>query len=237
MAGAGHEGGAGGRTDGRGGALGDGRVATDVRHQHGHVQLLGLADGDPFASQLVGEAAGKEPAQRLALLLTVDDRLVEDLGDAGQIGNISGAYVIGALLLLAVAPFFWFMGASFMSHVSSLAGDPVDPLTADATYSTYNFGAHVGHVFKTTDGGASWSRLDHSLPDMPVHSIVVHPTQPDTLYIGTELGVFVTTDGGANWMRENTGFANVITEHLVISNGRLFAFTHGRSAWSVTLAQ
>ena len=70
---------------------------------------------------------------------------------------------------------------------------------------------------------------------MPVHSVVVHPTQPDTLYIGTDLGVFVTTDGGASWMRENTGFANVITEHLEINNGRLFAFTHGRSAWSVRL--
>ena len=38
-------------------------------------------------------------------------------------------------------------------------------------------------------------------------------------------------------MRENTGFANVVTEHLEINNGRLFAFTHGRSAWSVPLLQ
>jgi photosystem II stability/assembly factor-like uncharacterized protein len=122
-------------------------------------------------------------------------------------------------------------------YVSSLAVDPVDPLIAYATYSTYNFDTNVGHVFKTVDGGAVWTRVDHSLPDMPVHSIVVHPTQPDTLYIGTELGVFVTIDGGATWMRENTGFANVITEHLELSNERLFAFTHGRSAWSVSLAQ
>jgi hypothetical protein len=34
---------------------------------------------------------------------------------------------------------------------------------------------------------------------------------------------------------ENVGFANVITEHLQIQNGRLYAFTHGRSAWSVDL--
>jgi hypothetical protein len=49
--------------------------------------------------------------------------------------------------------------------------------------------------------------------------------------------VFVTIDGGASWMRENTGFANVIVEHLELNNGRLYAFTHGRSAWSVALAQ
>ena len=124
-------------------------------------------------------------------------------------------------------------------YVSSLAVDPTDPLTAYATYSTFNFvaaaGPQVGHVFKTTNGGATWTRIDPTLPDMPVHSIVVHPAQPNTLYIGTDLGVFVTTDGGANWMRENTGFANVITEHLQIQNGRLYAFTHGRSTWSVAL--
>ncbi len=92
-------------------------------------------------------------------------------------------------------------------------------------------------MFKTVDGGSNWLRIDLTLPDMPVHSVVVHPAHPDTLYIGTELGVFVTTDGGASWMRENTGFANVIVEHLQITAGRLFAFTHGRSAFSVVLAQ
>jgi photosystem II stability/assembly factor-like uncharacterized protein len=129
----------------------------------------------------------------------------------------------------------WQVRQPRQGYVSSIAVDPVDPLTAYATYSTYNFGPHIGHVFKTADGGATWSRIDAGLPDMPVHSVVVHPSQPDTLYIGTDLGVFVTTDGGGTWMRENTGFANVVTEHLEINNGRLFAFTHGRSAWSVPL--
>ena len=122
-------------------------------------------------------------------------------------------------------------------YVSSIGVDPVNPLVAYATYSTYNFGTQAGHVFRTADGGATWTRIDQTLPDMPVHSVVVHPTQPDTLYVGTDLGVFVTLDGGASWMRENTGFANVIVEHLELSNGRLYAFTHGRSAWSVELSQ
>ena len=85
--------------------------------------------------------------------------------------------------------------------------------------------------------GATWSRIDLTLPDMPVHSVVVHPSQPNTLYIGTDLGVFVTTDGGGQWLRENAGFANVITEHLEISGNRLYAFTHGRSLFSVPLEE
>jgi photosystem II stability/assembly factor-like uncharacterized protein len=133
------------------------------------------------------------------------------------------------------APVTWPSAQPRQGYVSSVAVDPANPLVAYATYSTFNFGIHLGHVFKTTDGGATWTRIDLTLPDMPVHSVVVHPTRPDTLYIGTDLGVFVTTNGGGSWMRENTGFANVITEHLEINNGRLFAFTHGRSAWSVPL--
>jgi photosystem II stability/assembly factor-like uncharacterized protein len=134
------------------------------------------------------------------------------------------------------APVTWASAQPRQGYVSSIAVDPANPLVAYATYSTYNSGTNVGHVFKTADGGATWNRIDLTLPDMPVHSAIVHPTQPNTIYIGTDLGVFVTTDGGGSWMRENTGFANVVTEHLELNNGRLFAFTHGRSAWSVDLA-
>lgn len=131
----------------------------------------------------------------------------------------------------------WTVAQPRQGYVSSIGVDPLNPLVAYATYSTYNSGTQVGHVFRTSDGGVTWTRIDLTLPDMPVHSVVVHPTQSNTLYIGTDLGVFVTIDGGASWMRENTGFANVITEHLEIKGTRLYAFTHGRSVWSVDLVQ
>jgi photosystem II stability/assembly factor-like uncharacterized protein len=156
---------------------------------------------------------------------------VQHLGTttSGRVFTTNAATTLGG-------PVTWASAQPRQGYVSSVAIDPANPLIAYATYSTYNFGTNVGHVFKTTNGGALWTRIDATLPDMPVHSVVVHPTQPNTLYIGTDLGVFVTLDGGVSWMRENTGFANVVTEHLEINNGRLFAFTHGRSAWSVPLS-
>jgi hypothetical protein len=159
---------------------------------------------------------------------------VQHLGTttSGRIFTHSGAAAL-------TVPVTWPSAQPRQGYVSSVAVDPANPLVAYATYSTYNFantsGTHVGHVFKTIDGGVTWTRIDLTLPDMPVHSVVVHPSQPDTLFIGTDLGVFVTVDGGGTWQRENTGFANVFVEHLEINNGRLFAFTHGRSVFSAAL--
>ena len=110
-----------------------------------------------------------------------------------------------------------------------------------ATVSTFNNGPNVGHVFKSTNFGATWTNIDGSgttgIPDVPVHSILVDPDNTQRLYLGTDIGVFVSLDGGANWARENTGFANVITEALGLNQvgpqKYIYAFTHGRSVFRV----
>ena len=59
------------------GALGDGRVAADVGHQDRDLELLGLADLPALRPELLGQPAREEAGQRLALLLAVDDGLVQ----------------------------------------------------------------------------------------------------------------------------------------------------------------
>ena len=125
--------------------------------------------------------------------------------------------------------------------VSWVAIDPQNPNVAYATYA--GFGG--AHVFRSVDGGGSWAAIDGAgsgrLPDIPVHGIVVDPTDSQRLFLATDLGVFVSTDGGQRWAVENTGFANAVTESLTLSAGpggepNLYAFTHGRGAWRVELA-
>ncbi|MEW6207525.1 MAG: hypothetical protein AB1631_04105 [Acidobacteriota bacterium] len=126
--------------------------------------------------------------------------------------------------------------AGFVSWVTF---DPMNENVAYATYTTFG----GPHVYKSTDAGATWASIDGAgatgIPDVPVHCIVVDHADSQRLYVGTDIGVFVSLDGGANWARENTGFANATTESLAIgsvgSNNVLFAFTHGRGAWKVTL--
>src|SRR5262249_20240480 len=138
--------------------------------------------------------------------------------------------------LTAVSTTSWPSTRPRVGWVSSLAFDPGPKDIAYATYSTFG----GTHVWRSENGGA-WSALDGSgagaLPDVPVHSIAIDPSNTARLYIGTDVGVFVSIDGGANWAVETSGFPNVITESLRIqvANGvtNLYAFTHGRGVWRV----
>lgn len=121
------------------------------------------------------------------------------------------------------------------AFISSVAFDPQD---ADIAYATSTrFGGN--HVFRSTDGGQSWTSIDSNFPDIPAHRIVVHPTDSARLYLGSDLGVFVSSDTGATWSQENTGYANVVTEWLEFQQDDcglvLFAFTHGRGSWRLPL--
>lgn len=124
-------------------------------------------------------------------------------------------------------------------YASGLTFHPTNKNVAYATFSTFG----VSHIWKSTDAGATWINIDGSgstaIPDIPVHSIVIDPTDTKRLYAGTDLGVFVSLDDGAHWAVENTGFANVITESISLINTgtsyKLFAFTHGRGAFRVTV--
>ncbi|HEX3555664.1 MAG TPA: hypothetical protein VIA62_20775 [Thermoanaerobaculia bacterium] len=131
----------------------------------------------------------------------------------------------------------WLTARPRDGFVSSLVFDPQDPAVVYATYATFG----GTHVWKSLDGGTAWQSLDGggvsatTLPDLPVHCLAIDPRHPQRLYVGTDLGVFVSLDGGATWAVEDAGFANVVTESLVLQPPFLFAFTHGRGAWKARL--
>jgi hypothetical protein len=126
-----------------------------------------------------------------------------------------------------------------INYLSSVTPDPVTPGTVYATISTFNDATGSGHVFRSTDFGATWTNIDGvgatGIPDVPVLTMAIDPLNNQRLYAGTDLGVFVSVNGGATWARENTGFANVVVYMLKIKGRTLYAFTHGRSVFRVPL--
>ena len=93
--------------------------------------------------------------------------------------------------------------------INALAIDPATP-------STLYAGTWGGGVFKSADGGASWSAVNTGLPATDVYALVIDPATPSTLYAGTNGGVFKSTNGGAAWEAVNTGLTNTYVPSLAI---------------------
>ena len=128
-------------------------------------------------------------------------------------------------------------------YISSVAVDPTDS-TGKTAYAVFNGfsrkftegpGAGYGHVWKTTDGGATWTEIGKgTLPDVPGDSLVV--TKTGTLVLGTDLGVVYSVDGGTTWMRLGDNFpATTAMQVLLGPDGKIYAATHGRGIWSISL--
>lgn len=124
------------------------------------------------------------------------------------------------------------------ANITSITVHPSDRNTVFVTFSSFG----VPHLWRTGDGGGSWVALDGSgptgIPDIPSHTLFIDPLDTNHLYLGTDLGVLFSADGGSNWESINmNGMANVIVERLAYqaSTRRLFAFTHGRGVFRVTL--
>lgn len=81
-------------------------------------------------------------------------------------------------------------------------------------------GTVQGGLFKSTDAGTSWSRIDTSLPQLSVWDIAVVPGNPQIIYtaVSSEYdhtvgetfpgGVYKSVNGGTSWARVSTGFGS-----------------------------
>ena len=130
------------------------------------------------------------------------------------------------------------LGANAMLPRRPVAWIAVDDSNYRVAYIAYNgYNAATphqpGHVFKTTDGGASWDDISGNLPDNPVNSITIDPSYPNTLYAATDVGPFVTYNGGAKWYALGSGFPTVAIDQIDLNSYDriMMAGTHGRGAF------
>ncbi len=110
----------------------------------------------------------------------------------------------------------------------------VSPKSAALVYATVG-GSGSDHVFRSADGGATWTDISGDLPDVVVSGLAIDPDLANTFYIATDIGVFWTTDGGVNWSPLTGGLplAAVLSLNLHEPSRTLRAATHGRSVWDM----
>lgn len=117
--------------------------------------------------------------------------------------------------------------------VTEILPSGVDSCTAWIAYS----GFYSGHIFKTTDCGATWQDISKGLPDIPVNALAVHPDDEQIIYAGTDIGMYITTDGGTHWADYNQGLPKSVVADLAVhyATRTLRLATHGRSMWEIPL--
>lgn len=119
---------------------------------------------------------------------------------------------------------FMNMGLRDTYNIERIVTHPVNP---DIVYvsAVGNIWAPVGSrgVFKTIDGGKTWTKLTEGLPSDPetgAAALVIDPVNPDVLYAsfwqryrrpwvlmsgGPNSGIFKTTNGGKTWTKLTKG--------------------------------
>jgi photosystem II stability/assembly factor-like uncharacterized protein len=116
--------------------------------------------------------------------------------------------------------------------VNEIELSPFDPNTVWVAYRTDRMGDPSPHVFRSTDGGRTWTRTVAGLRDgEPVRVVREDPERRGLLYAGTETGLYWSRDAGAQWQPFPARFPVVPVTDLAVHQGDLVAATEGRAFW------
>jgi photosystem II stability/assembly factor-like uncharacterized protein len=159
---------------------------------------------------------------------------------------VSGTLNWSPLGPLPITGEYWSGNVDASGRTSSIAVHPTDPLTA-------YIAAAGGGVWKTADGGMTWTPLTDQLSSLSSGAVALDPSDPNTILYGTGEqhysgdslygdGLFRSTDAGATWskiaMRSQVGSyiarvaASPGTLHVCSDNGYARSVDGGAS-WTV----
>ena len=149
----------------------------------------------------------------------------------------------------------WLGPGNIGGRVRAILTHPDEP-------NTLWIGSAGGGIWKTTDGGNSWTPLDDFLPSLAVTALAMDPTDPDIIYASTGegfdnvdslpgAGVFKSLDGGLTWAQlpqtdsVYARYMNDIAHHPVNSGwliavgssdqevGKIWRTEDGGATWSM----
>ncbi len=116
--------------------------------------------------------------------------------------------------------------------INAIELSPHDKATAYLAVTGYKLNDFKPYIYKTSDYGKRWKRIDEGLPeDAFVRVVREDPAQKGLLYAGTELGMFVSYNDGGNWQSLHLNLPPVPITDLSLRQDKLVAATQGRGFW------
>ncbi len=123
--------------------------------------------------------------------------------------------------------------------VSEIEPSHFDPQTAYVTYDCHRRDDYRPYVYRTTDGGDSWTSITGDLPeDGSSYVIREDHRNPNLLFVGTEFGLWLSNRGGGRWVRLKNNLPTVPVRDMEIVPRRdeLVVATFGRSIYILDIA-
>jgi photosystem II stability/assembly factor-like uncharacterized protein len=118
------------------------------------------------------------------------------------------------------------------SKVSVMEASHYDTLEAFAAVNRFRLDDLHPHIYRTRDGGRSWTEIVTGIPDGEVVDAVREdPVRRGLLFAGTERTVYVSFDDGDHWQSLRLNLPPSSVRDLAIHGTDLIAGTHGRSFW------
>ena len=118
------------------------------------------------------------------------------------------------------------------SKVSLMEASHSDTLEAYAAVNRFRLDDLRPHLYRTRDGGKTWTEVVEGIPSNEVvNAVREDPVRRGLLYAGTERGVYVSFDDGDHWQSLRLNLPATSVRDLVIHDSDLVVGTHGRSFW------
>ena len=141
-----------------------------------------------------------------------------------------------------LGPEEWNATTSWNPGVGRITGIAIDPTNSDHII----VGANTGGVWKSLDGGQSWTSLNDFFSNLYVYSVTIDHQNPDIYYFGSSSGlIFKSTDAGATW-NQIADVSNSLINKIVIhptnpdimfacsQNAGIYRSIDGGANWSNT---
>ncbi|HLZ84848.1 MAG TPA: hypothetical protein VKQ54_14895 [Caulobacteraceae bacterium] len=121
------------------------------------------------------------------------------------------------------------------SKVAGVEPSHFDRQTAYVAVDRHRLDDFTPYVWRTRDGGRSWTAIAAGLADGGVLNTVnvvrEDPKRAGLLFAGTERGVFVSFNDGARWSSLQNGLPITSVRDITIHGDDLVIATHGRGFW------
>ncbi len=118
------------------------------------------------------------------------------------------------------------------AQINAIELSPHDPGTVYLAVTGYKHNDFRPYIYKTTDHGDSWRRIDDGIPDDTFVRVVREdPGRKGLLFAGTEAGLHVSFNDGGDWQPLELNLPPVPITDLTFRQNNLVAATQGRGFW------